>query len=123
MQAKGSESWVNVSNLTTITPITKEPPPSCNCARRPTSSATARSEISDAIDAYAAKNNLPPDATFKWPDIRKFLKPDTPVYDSDGKDVTGRPYIFGKIADGVKVSPETIKELSVVIDDPDDVLG
>ncbi len=46
------------------------------------------------------------------------------MYNSDGKDVTGRPYLFGKkIQNGVKVNPETIKEVAPVIDDEDAYWG
>ena len=55
--------------------------------------------------------------------MRKFLKPEATVYNSDGKDVTGRPYLFGKVSDGVKVNPETIKDLALVIDNPDAYWG
>ena len=80
--------------------------------------------ISTAIDDYATKHNLPANAAFKWEDIRKSIKSTAPVYNSSGKDVTGRPYIFGaKISDGVKVSAETIKEFGSVIPDPEAYWG
>ena len=46
------------------------------------------------------------------------------MYNSDGKDVTGRPYLFGKkIGAGVKVNPETIKEVAPVIDNAETYWG
>ena len=43
VETKGGESWVNVANLTTITPVSKEPPPRPNSApRRTSSSITSR---------------------------------------------------------------------------------
>ena len=117
VQAKGTESWVNVANQSTVTPISKDAAAKLQLREQADYILEGANEISEAITAYAAKNNLPPDAAFKWSDIRKFLKPDASVYNSDGKDVTGRPYLFGKaVSDGVKVSPETIKDLSLVID-------
>ena len=119
VQTKGGESWVNLSSLTTITPVTKDQAARSELREKADFIRDGAQQISDAIDAYAAKNNLPPTASFKWLDIRPFIKSGTPIYDSGGKDVAGRPYDFGaKIGDHVKVSAETIKELDAVIDDP-----
>ncbi len=124
VQAKGTESWVNVSNLSTVTPVSKEAAAKLQLREEADYILTGANEISEAIAAYASKNNLPPGASFKWQDIRKLLKPDASVYNSDGKDVTGRPYLFGKkIEDGVKVNPETLKEVAPVIDDADAYWG
>ncbi len=124
VQAKGTESWVNVANLSTVTPISKEAVAKLQLREQADYILEGAGEISEAIAAYAAKNNLPPDAAFAWSDIRKFLKPEASVYNSSGKDVTGRPYLFGKkVADGVKVNPETVKELALVIDNPDAYWG
>ena len=124
VQTKSGESWVNLSSLTTITPISKEQAARSELREKADFIRDGAQQISDAIDAYAAKNNLPPTAPFKWSDIRPFLKPGTPIYDSSGKDVVGRPYAFGtKIADHVKVSAETAKEVGAAIDDPDAYWG
>ena len=124
VQTKGTESWVNVANLSTVTPVSKEAASKLQLREEADYILTGANEISDAIDAYASKNNLAPGASFKWQDIRKFLKPDASVYNSDGKDVTGRPYLFGKkIESGVKVNPDTIKEVAPVIDDADAYWG
>ena len=46
------------------------------------------------------------------------------MYNSDGKDVVGRPYLFGKkVSDGVKISLDTIKELAIVVDNADAYWG
>lgn len=124
VESKAGESWVNVHNLTIITPVSKEAAAKTESRQKADFIRDGAQSISDAIDAYATKNNLPLTASFKWQDIRKFLKPGTTIYESGGKDVVGRPYIFGaKIEDHVKVSPETIKELSPMIDDPDTYWG
>ena len=124
VQTKDGESWVNISSLTTVTPISKEQAEKTELHAKADFILDGAQQISDAIDAYAAKNNLPPTAAFKWADIRKFLKPGTPLFDSNGKDVTGRPYDFGaKIADHVKVSADTVKDLGSVIEDPDAYWG
>lgn len=124
VQIKGAESWVNVANLSTVTPISKEAASKLQLREEADYILQGANEISDAINDYAAKNNLAPDASFKWQDIRKFLKPDASTYNSDGKDVTGRPYLFGKSVEaGVKVNPATIKEVAPVIDDADAYWG
>ncbi len=124
VQAKGTESWVNVANLSTVTPISKEAAANLQLREQADYILQGANEIGDAINAYAAANNLPPDAAFKWSDIRKFLKPDASVYNSEGKDVVGRPYLFGKRIDaGVKVNPETVKDLALVVDNADAYWG
>ncbi len=124
VQTKGGESWVNLSSLTTVTPVTKDQAAKSELRAKADFIRDGAQQISDAIDAYAAKNNLPPTASFKWSDIRPFIKSGTPLYDSSGKDVSGRPYEFGaKISDHVKVSADTIKELDPMIDDPDAYWG
>lgn len=124
VQSKAGESWVNVHNLTIITPVSKEAAAKTESSQKADFIREGAQSISDAIDAYATKNNLAPTAAFKWKDIRPFLKSGTTIYESNGKDVTGRPYKFGeKIEDHVKVSPETIRELSPMIDDPDAFWG
>ena len=74
VQTKSGESWVNISSLTTITPITKEQAAKSELRAKADFIIDGAQQISDAIDAYAAKNNLPPTASFKWADIRKFIK-------------------------------------------------
>ncbi len=124
VQSKVGESWVNVYNLTTITPVSKEAAAKTETHQKADFIRDGAQAIGEAIDAYAAKNNLAPGTPFKWSDIRKFLKQGTTIYESGGKDLTGRPYIFGtKLEDHVKVNPDTIKELSPMIDDPDDYWG
>ena len=124
VQSKVGESWVNVLNLTTITPVSKEAAARSETQQKADFIRDGAQAISDAIDAYAARNNLAPNASFKWQDIRKFLKSGTTIYESSGKDITGRPYLFGaKVEDHVKVNPETVKELSPMIEDPDDYWG
>lgn len=124
VQTKAGESWVNLNNVTTITPISREEAMKTEMKEKADFIRDGAIAISAAIDDYAAKHNLPMNASFKWEDIRKFLKPGTPVYNSGGKDVTGRPYIFGsKIEDHVKVNADTIKECSPVIEDSDAYWG
>ncbi len=124
VQSKAGESWVNVHNLTIITPVSKEAAAKTESRQKADFIRDGAQSISDAIDAYATKNNLAPTASFKWKDIRPFLKTDSTIHESNGKDIVGRPYIFGaKIEDHVKVSPDTIRELSPMIDDPDAYWG
>ena len=122
--SKSGDSWVNVSNLTTITPVSKEIAQQTELKQRADFILDSLQTIQQGIDDYASKNNLPPDTAFKWQDIRKFIRPETSAYNSAGKDVTGRPYLFGgKIENGVKVNPETLKEFAPVISDPDAYWG
>ena len=124
VRTKTGESWVNVDNLTTITPVSKEAANKTELKQKADFILAGAEAISVAIDDYAAKQNLPLDAPVKWEDIRKYLKPGAPIYESGGKDITGRPYVIGPtIQDHVKVSGETIKELESVMDDPETYWG
>ena len=124
VETKGGESWINVANLTTITPVSKELAAKTELKAKADFILDNLQTIQQAINDYASSNNLPPTAPYTWKDIRKFIRPETTAYNSGGNDVTGRPYDFGtKISDGVKVSPDTIKELAPVIDDPDGYWG
>jgi hypothetical protein len=124
VQTKAGESWVNISNVTTITPITKETAAKTEMKAKADFIREGAAAISAAIDDYAAKQNLSMDAPIKWEDIRKLLKSNTALYNANGKDVSGRPYIIGpKVQDYVKVNPDTVKEFMPVIDEPDAYWG
>ena len=124
VQAKNGESWVNIGNLTTIMPVSPELAAKSQMHAKADFIRDGAQQISDAIDAWATKNNAGRQSAFTWADVRKFLKPGTPVYESGGKDASGRPYQLGPtVADHVKVSPDTIKELSLGIGDSDAYWG
>ncbi len=124
VRSKAGENWVNISNVTTVTPISREAALKTELKEKADFIRDGAIAISAAIDAYAAKNNLAVNASFKWEDIRKFIPSSAPAYNSGGKDVTGRPYIFGsKIEDHVKVNPDTIKECAPVMEDSDAYWG
>ncbi len=124
VQSRVGENWVNMENVTTVAPLSKEAAARTEMKEKADFVLTGAQDICAAIDDYAAKHNLPATAPFKWEDVRKSIKTGAPVYNSGGKDVTGRPYILGsKISDGVKVSAETIKELAPVVPDPDAYWG
>lgn len=124
VQTKSGESWVNLNNITTIAPISREAALKTEMKEKADFIRDSAMAITAAIDDYAAKQDLPTSALFKWEDIRKFLKPSSPAYNSNGKDVTGRPYILGpKIEDHVKVNAETIKECGPVIENPEEYWG
>ncbi len=124
VRTKAGESWVNVDNLTTITPVSKETADKSELKQKADFILAGAEAISQAIDDYASKQNLSMDAPVTWEEIRKYLKPGAPIYESGGKDVTGRPYVIGpKIEDHVKVSAETVKELEPVMDDSQEYWG
>jgi hypothetical protein len=124
VRTKAGVSWVNVDNLTTITPVSKEAADKSELKQKADFILAGAEAISVAIDDYASKQNLPADAPVKWEDIRKYLKQGTPIYESEGKDVTGRPYLIGPtVADHVKVNPATLKELEPAIDDSEAYWG
>jgi hypothetical protein len=124
VRTKAGESWVNIDNITTITPVSKEAADKTELKQKADFILAGAEAISVAIDDYASKQNLPANAPVKWEDIRKYLKPGTPIYESEGKDVTGRPYIIGPaVSDHVRVSPDTLKELEPVIDDSESYWG
>ena len=119
VRTKAGVSWVNVDNLTTITPVSKEAAAKTEMKQKADFILAGAEAISGAIDDFASKQNLAADAPVKWEDIRKYLKQGTPIYESEGKDVTGRPYIIGPtVADHVKINPDTLKELEPAIDEP-----
>jgi hypothetical protein len=124
VRSKAGESWVNIDNLTTITPVSKEAAQKTELKQKADYILAGAQAISTAIDDYASKQNLAADAPVKWEDIRKYLKQGSAIYESEGKDVTGRPYIIGPtVADHVKVNPDTLKELEPAIADSEEYWG
>jgi hypothetical protein len=124
VQTRVGESWVNIDNITTITPVSKEAADQTEMKTKADFIRDGAMVINAAIDDYATKRNLSADAPLKWEDIRKSLKQNSVLYNSGGKDVAGRLYIIGpKVEDRVKVNADTIKEFSPVIDDPDAYWG
>ena len=124
VRSKAGESWVNVDNLTTITPVSKEAAQKTELKQKADYILAGAQAIGTAIDDYASKQNLAADAPVKWQDIRKYLKQGSAIYESEGKDVTGRPYIIGPtVADHVKVNADTLKELEPAIADSEEYWG
>ena len=61
VQSKAGESWVNVHNLTIITPVSKEAAAQTESRQKADFIRNGAQAISDAIDAYATRNNLAAD--------------------------------------------------------------
>lgn len=74
--------------------------------------------IDSAIDQFAIEHNKSDHTPVTWDDIKTYLKPSSRIYSSGGKDPFGNPYNGGKfiVGDIPKLSPETFKALSTVVD-------
>ena len=64
-----------------------------------------------AVDQYAIEHNLKAGAPVAFKDILPYLKKDSQLALSGGKDVFGRPYILKPVDGGIRVHPDTIQQL------------
>ena len=66
-----------------------------------------------ALDQYAIENNKTKNSSVDWKDLTPYLKANSKIQNSGGKDSLGNPIRFGPtIGDGVRVSPATKETLS-----------
>ena len=67
--------------------------------------------LDTAVDQYAIEHNLKAGARVEFKDLVPYLKNDSQLAMSGGKDVFGRPYIIKPVDEGVRIHPETIQQL------------
>lgn len=73
--------------------------------------------IDAALDQYAVETNKQSGASVDWPDVQSYLKKDSTLYTSSGKDLLGNPYSDGALTVGAtpKLNSTTYDKLSDVI--------
>lgn len=64
--------------------------------------------IDSATDQFAIEFNKPNGAPVTWTTLRRYLKTGTRLYDSDGMDPLGNPYVFGTVGTAPQVSRKTM---------------
>ena len=67
-----------------------------------------------ALDQYAANSKRLGLDTVTFDDVKVYLRNDSRLYRSNGKDILGNSYRFSTVAAGVKVSSVTVQELPTI---------
>ena len=67
-----------------------------------------------AVQQFAAEAKKPEKDTVNFEDVKVYLRNDSRLYRSNGKDILGNSYHFSTIGAGVSVSPITVHELRTV---------
>ena len=70
--------------------------------------------LQTAIRCYAIENKKTGSGAVNFDDVKVYLRNDSRLYRSNGKDILGNAYGFSSIAAGVSVSPDTIHELRTI---------
>lgn len=63
-----------------------------------------------AVDQYAIENNRKGSDRVEFKDVIPYLKKDSQLALSGGKDLFGRPFIFKTVDDGIRIHPETVQQ-------------
>ena len=64
-------------------------------------------KVQDAIDQWAIEWGKADSDTVGWNDIKEYVKSQTPLYNRNGNDFIGHPFVFSSVASGVKVDEIT----------------
>jgi prepilin-type N-terminal cleavage/methylation domain-containing protein len=64
-------------------------------------------KVQDGIDRWAVEFNKKSSDPVAWPDIREYVKENTPLYNRQGNDYLGHPFLFTTVGSGVKVDEIT----------------
>lgn len=67
-----------------------------------------------AVDQYAIESSKSPGADAGWPDIQRFLKTGSAIYNSQGVDPLGNAYVGFSVDTYPKLSSESYSKLSDV---------
>lgn len=67
-----------------------------------------------AIQQYAAEFKKPENAAVSFDDIKVYLRNDSRLYRSHGKDILGNPYLFSDIKASAAASAESIAQLPTI---------
>jgi prepilin-type N-terminal cleavage/methylation domain-containing protein len=70
--------------------------------------------VDSAIDQYAIENNKSAGANVTWPEIQKYLKTGSPIYNSGGLDILGNVITGFSVDTYPKLSSVTYSKLSDV---------
>jgi hypothetical protein len=68
-----------------------------------------------AVDQYAIENNIKPGTPVGFKDVAPYLRKDSQLALSGGKDLFGHPYIFKPVDGGIRIHPETIQQLDKTV--------
>ena len=71
-------------------------------------------QIDSAMDQYAIENNKSGGAAVGWSDVQNYIKKDTRLFASGGKDVFGNAFTIGAVDTAPKVSSTTYTDLLAV---------
>ena len=68
--------------------------------------------VDAAMDLYAIETNKGKDAPAEWADLQPYLKTNTVIYNSGGKDVLGNPFVGYSVDATPKLSATSFGRLS-----------
>ena len=72
-----------------------------------------------AVDQYAIEHNIPAGAPVAFKNLIPYLRRDSQLVLSGGKDLFGRPYIIKPVDGGIRIHQDTIQQLDKTVVPPD----
>ena len=64
-------------------------------------------KVQEGIDTWAVENAKADNDVVTWADVKEYVKGNTPLYNRNGNDYIGHPFLFTSVGSGVKMDEIT----------------